>query len=429
VTPLFDPSDLIDGTGMDKVFANLNSLRRVWLAKQQYGSAVSAAVSTKSPAISSAHSLAASHEVGPATPDLHEFRQQRMLSSERSKEADSMHTPPRAARRFSTPTHTARGLAFDVGSDSKPSTKASAAKGMLKRLFRRRPSSDVDKDADMHTPAKSVAVSVPPSPYIPSPGTPPAATHSQMSNESMYATPAADTTVSVPSWTEFAALYSGHVSRDSSPESRRWLWHYLVNHDAQCISPDVSGHRLRLLRTLVRAGIPDELRGRVWAYISGAVQRMEAAASNYYSTLLRDMSTGALNPNSNPDITKSLSQIEADLRRTMPNLFPFPALPSDLTTRTGDGETPVNSPPGALSTEALQSAGIGSGWPFSCLYLHTRPGEVPDPALHTARRSMATTSHTDNGRVYVAESAIRNVLLAWVAHCPVVGYCQVSAAK
>jgi hypothetical protein len=79
----------------------------------------------------------------------------------------------------------------------------------------------------------------------------------------------------LPRYGEHAALYTGDlVGVDYC--GIMWLWNYLLQHEPDTLTPPMSDRR-RLVRALLRAGVPDTLRGHVWFRVVGAARRMDQA--------------------------------------------------------------------------------------------------------------------------------------------------------
>ena len=557
ITALFDPADLVNGTGMDRVLANLEALRHVWNLKQEH-LARAAAVAYS---LANMSTVVEDEEV-PATPDVHEYRKMMKYGGSESDprtllgpgwhahssdsatnspalKGMSYETPPRsggASRRHSTPAKGLVTLSPTTGhrhlgepmTEPRPGLDPKLKRGKFmgfKRFFQRKGA--LEGPLSEEKPARPLALSsavvfaptisstksaAPPhppslasgspfgspsrghqggarsglanSPYIPSPGltdkrptravsevtgadfVPPM--HTLPHGDQLTAPVVPDAEVAVPGYAEFTAMYTGRM-HDVSRDGRLWLWNHLMTFERHAISSSApKRYRRRLLRALVRAGIPDGIRGEVWCLLCGAGLRMDTTPVSYFHSLLRNAqsvaasaaaarrqrtSSAAQSLSSSPDagspasslrtqssastgpgthsesvatslagaqpsVVKYFTQIEADLRRTMPNLLPFPTLPSDVTTRQGDGETsPTN-----LSLETLRLAGVSVSWPYSCLHKHQRPGDYPPG---TEARKESTFVNKDNGKVYVSEDSIRRVLQAWCLHCPTIGYCQV----
>jgi len=73
----------------------------------------------------------------------------------------------------------------------------------------------------------------------------------------------------------------------------------------------------KLLKKLIRRGIPPELRGAVWGYVSGASEMQAIAKKTYYQDLLEKAKSPQWRD------SESISQIEKDLKRTLPNNVHF----------------------------------------------------------------------------------------------------------
>jgi hypothetical protein len=154
---------------------------------------------------------------------------------------------------------------------------------------------------------------------------------------------------------------------------------------------------------------------------------------------LPSATTPPLSPAS-PGLHHCLRQIDADVRRTLPNLCPFSRMPPEevLLAPSTMMESPAcGQEPLAVGAASAARRGDGSprgGWPYSCIYFHRRSvvggrggaAATREPATGAGLEAMSTTTiHAHTGQIYVAEASLRRVLQAFCVQCPEVGYFQV----
>ncbi len=229
-------------------------------------------------------------------------------------------------------------------------------------------------------------------------------------------------------------------------QHERWV-HHLRHSSADCGGVRSSSARASAPppppppESLAIGGVPDALRLKVWLQLTGIAELMRSYPTHYALMRARGAEIGA----------SDRQEIEQDLRRTFPNHALFTAGPSasadELSHETPGapgGETPAETPAvtGAVPTPSTaptplsrpaDADGFSSREPsgfsgVSSAEPTPSAGRESGSSASSCYVAGASSSRACAQRAPPAEpaglTALRRVLLAYVAHSPNAGYCQ-----